>query len=146
MVTLISNSLKGGKNMEILNNIPKLKFNPKEVKKFIDSIAIYSDGDDSSITGGATCVEWDEFLKNLFGKKVVYDRHLFELIQKVDYELWQKWDRITADYEDMMLGLISKEELEKRFREIENEIMRKYGNRLLEIEVTGIDSVFVFKP
>ena len=131
--------------MEILNNIPKLKFNPKEVKKYIDSIAIYAD-DDSSVTGGAICVKWKELLKDLFGKETPYDKHLFELIQKIDYELWQKWDRVTADYEDMMLGLIPKEKLEKRFREVENEIMTKYGKRLIEIEVTGIDSIYVFKP
>jgi len=131
---------------EILENIETIKFDPKDkkIKNFID-FAYFSGG---IIGAGGPFVKWKEFLKFLFNSNqdIPYDKHLFDLIRKIDYELWQKWDIAFSYHEEMLIGLISKEEFEEKLNKIEEEIFQKYGDRLIKIEIDGIDKIYCLKP
>ncbi len=46
----------------------------------------------------------------------------------------------------MMIGLISKEEFEEKLNKVEKEIYQKYEDRLVNIEIKGIDEIYYLKP
>ena len=130
---------------EILENIETIKFNlkNKKIKKFI-SFSYFTGG---IIGTGDSFVKWKELLKYLFNSdQIPYDKHLFKLIQKIDYDLWRKWDIAFSYYEEMEFGLITKKEWNRMMHEVEKEIMEKYGNRLVKIEIIGVDKIYCLKP
>jgi len=125
-------------------DIQKIKLNPNEIKNFID-FGYFCGG---IIGAGGPFVKWKELLKYIFNtnQDIPYDKDLFYLIQKIDYELWKKWDLAFSYHEEMELGLITKEEWNKMMNEIEEEIFQKYGDRLIKVEVDGIGGIYCLKP
>ena len=76
----------------------------KGIKEIKVNCPVYHDlGSDENIPSG---VFWNEFLNEFFGTgDFEWDLHFSDLIRKIDFSLWDKWDRAFSWIEELQMGL-----------------------------------------